>query len=293
MNFSEGRLTVEEGVELYYRVNGDGAPAILIPNAVWMESMLEPLTQNHRVVFYDLRSRGRSSSVAGERTGAEQDLQDLEAVRRGLDLGTVTVLAHSYVSLVAAEHALRFPEAVERLIIVGVMPVRKLPYFERGFPSTQQMLYPPVPVLEEMRREGIDKTDPGRFARTYVKLMLLSRQLATPELAETFPLEMCDYPNEHPDHWLPIFLDHIFPSFGNWDLREPLADLKTQLLVIQGDRDGSLEATREWIEYAPNSGLLIVKNAGHAPFFEQPDVFFPAVESFLSGAWPPGAIRKS
>lgn len=291
MSFSEGKLLVEPGVELYYRMVGEGTGTLLVPNAVWLESMLAPLAQNRRVVFYDLRSRGRSTSVRLEDTGAEQDVRDLEAVLAGLGLGKVSVLAHSYLSLVAVQHALRFSDCVERLIIVGVMPVRKLPYYERGFPSAQQALHPPIPILEEMRRDGVDRTDPGRFARAYTRLAILSRQLADPEMVDKFPLDMCDLPNEHPDHWIPIFMDRIFPSLGDWDLRVPLSQFKIPLLVIQGEKDGSPVATREWIEHSANAGLLFVKDAGHAPFFEQPQLFFPAVESFLNGQWPADAIR--
>jgi pimeloyl-ACP methyl ester carboxylesterase len=33
----------------------------------------------------------------------------------------------------------------------------------------------------------------------------------------------------------------------------------------------------------------VIDGAGHFPFVERPEVFFPAIESFLRGNWPPGA----
>jgi pimeloyl-ACP methyl ester carboxylesterase len=35
--------------------------------------------------------------------------------------------------------------------------------------------------------------------------------------------------------------------------------------------------------------LIVLEDAGHFPFIERPDVFFPAVDAFLDGEWPPEA----
>jgi hypothetical protein len=39
---------------------------------------------------------------------------------------------------------------------------------------------------------------------------------------------------------------------------------------------------------------LVIPEAGHLPFVEKPDLFFPAVDAFLKGNWPDGAeeIKK-
>jgi hypothetical protein len=31
---------------------------------------------------------------------------------------------------------------------------------------------------------------------------------------------------------------------------------------------------------------LFVREAGHLPFVEQPEMFYPAVDTFLKGEWP-------
>ena len=36
---------------------------------------------------------------------------------------------------------------------------------------------------------------------------------------------------------------------------------------------------------------MIVPGAGHFVHFEQPEIFFGAVEEFLAGRWPQGAER--
>jgi pimeloyl-ACP methyl ester carboxylesterase len=47
--------------------------------------------------------------------------------------------------------------------------------------------------------------------------------------------------------------------------------------------------SREWVAGNPNARLLVIAGAGHFPHIEKPEVYFPAVERFLSGGWPEGA----
>jgi pimeloyl-ACP methyl ester carboxylesterase len=43
----------------------------------------------------------------------------------------------------------------------------------------------------------------------------------------------------------------------------------------------------------PNARLLLIQNAGHLAHVETPDIFFPAVETFLKGTFPAAAVQKS
>jgi len=37
--------------------------------------------------------------------------------------------------------------------------------------------------------------------------------------------------------------------------------------------------------------LLLFQDSGHLPRVEEPELFFPAVETFLKGGWPPQAKK--
>jgi pimeloyl-ACP methyl ester carboxylesterase len=51
-----------------------------------------------------------------------------------------------------------------------------------------------------------------------------------------------------------------------------------------------MAGSREWVAGNPNARLLVIDNVGHFPHVEKPDIYFPAVEKFLSGGWPEGAV---
>jgi proline iminopeptidase len=79
----------------------------------------------------------------------------------------------------------------------------------------------------------------------------------------------------------------IFQSIGKWDWREKVKNLDMPVLTIHGDYDSiPMEGARTWVYSLPNSRLLVIPNAGHLPFVEDPELFYPSVNTFLKGNWP-------
>jgi pimeloyl-ACP methyl ester carboxylesterase len=102
--------------------------------------------------------------------------------------------------------------------------------------------------------------------------------------------DVCAFPNEWPQHAIPLYFDHILPGMGDWDFRPRLAGLRAPVLVMQGTDDlVPLEASQEWAAALPDARLLSLEGAGHHPYLELPEVFFPAAETFLRGEWPESA----
>ena len=73
------------------------------------------------LVFHDYRGSGQSSTAPKETYTFARLADDLEELRRHLNLGSVPVLAHSMGGLVAMEFALRHASA-QSLILAGVTP---------------------------------------------------------------------------------------------------------------------------------------------------------------------------
>jgi proline iminopeptidase len=64
------------------------------------------------------------------------------------------------------------------------------------------------------------------------------------------------------------------------------------VLVIHGLADPiPVEASKAWAYSYPNARLLLIEKAGHITHVERPDVFFPAVETFLHGSFPANAKK--
>jgi pimeloyl-ACP methyl ester carboxylesterase len=50
-----------------------------------------------------------------------------------------------------------------------------------------------------------------------------------------------------------------------------------------------MESACEWTKLVQDGRLLVVPEAGHLPWLEQPELFFSAVAAFLGGVWPENA----
>jgi pimeloyl-ACP methyl ester carboxylesterase len=52
-----------------------------------------------------------------------------------------------------------------------------------------------------------------------------------------------------------------------------------------------VKSSEAWSSAMPNARLLLIKEAGHIPQIEKPEIFFKAVETFLKGDFPPEAKK--
>jgi pimeloyl-ACP methyl ester carboxylesterase len=172
---SEGFVFVRPGLHLYSRVLGEETPeaeTVIVPNASWLADAFLPLAEaagKRRLILYDPRSRGRSSAVSNpKQLTLEEDVADLEAVRRFYGVGRFALIGSSYHAAIAALYTMENPERVERLMLVCPITSRRPGEWEQETPPSEVLVYPPgVPKLDEMRREGLDRTDPVAFCRAW------------------------------------------------------------------------------------------------------------------------------
>jgi proline iminopeptidase len=280
----QGSLEVEPGIRIACGLRGSGAPALLVPNGSWVAGPLEPLGRGRAIATYALRGRGRSGPVEDRsRLGISFDVSDLEAVRRHLGLERPVVVGHSYASAVALLHALEHPGSVAGLVLVGAFAARRDPWHTGETPTLGEMIRPPGSTrLGALRAGKVHRTDPRAYAREWYRHYLLPQQVARRENVDLVPLDACDLPNEFPERWIPDWLERVYPSLGDWDWRPRLPALEVPVLLVWGETDrGPPEVEQEWLSGLPRGEMLVVPGAGHWPFCENPDVFFPAVERFL------------
>ncbi|HKV10036.1 MAG TPA: alpha/beta hydrolase [Thermoanaerobaculia bacterium] len=293
MKSSEGFAFVRPGLHLYYRILGEGPETVVVPNANWLADLLHPLAEGRRLILYDPRSRGRSSAVTdGRHLSVEEDVADLEALRRYFGLERMALVGSSYHAAVTALYALENPERVSRMLLVSPITPKIPGEWTQETPSSEILIHPPgIPRLEEMQREGIDQEDPVAYCRAWFLYFLLPAMMGELGAASRFPLDdVCSFPNEWPQRTMPLYFEHIIPKMEGWDFRPRLSSLEMPLLVLQGTDDVvPLEASREWAAHAGNARFLHIQGSGHHPYIERPQEFFPAAEAFLRGGWPQAA----
>lgn len=282
---SEGFVTVDEGVELRYKTIGNGPETVIIPAAIYLEYEFERLIdENLTLVFYDVRGRGRSSAVTDpSQLGMDIEISDLEALRYHLGKEKVSLIGWSYHGAMVVLYAAQYPSHIDRVIQVGaVTPTSEIQKRATSTPidSKSQAL------LERMRSEGLDKTDPEQFCVEYSNIYM-KRIFYDPSKVSLFRSDRCKCENEMPEN-IAFQLNAIFASIGEWNWMERIKDLEVPVLAIHGINDPScpIDGSRFWVSSLRNARILVIPNAGHMPFVEDSDLFYSAVDTFLKGEWP-------
>ncbi len=115
--------------DIHYQILGDHGPVIVMIHglllgnmATWYFGAASLLSQNHRVIVYDLRGHGMSG-----KTPSGYDLktmvEDLKALLDEQDIEKTSLVGHSYGALIGLEFAKAYPSRVERLSMVeGPLP---------------------------------------------------------------------------------------------------------------------------------------------------------------------------
>jgi len=111
--------------------------------------VMSPLSDTAQLVYFDHRGQGRSGladpNADPARFTLDENVEDMEALRRHLGLGPIVSVGTSYGGMVAMAHAARYPDAVSRLILVvtaahgGFIPRAIEILHERGTEQQQRV----------------------------------------------------------------------------------------------------------------------------------------------------------
>lgn len=287
-NVQEGYVEAGSGVRLFYRLLGSGPDTLVVIHGGPGFSMeyffedLAPLAANLTLLFYDQRGTGRSTLVSDSISlHAQRFANDLEAVRLHFGLERLTLLGHSWGSAVVALYAGRYPERLNRLIIVGGLPLQQhqlTEAFRRLEASRDSSTLQRMNELREARRD-----DPGNseVCRAYY-LLWFQKFYGNLSAASRSKGDFCAGTMESHRNKMGNVDRFTMASLGQWDWRSSLSQVLAPTLVIHGTMDPlPLEGAQSWASVLPNSRLLLLEGIGHFPYIEVPDQFFKAVGHFL------------
>jgi proline iminopeptidase len=295
---AQGYLTAPGGARIFYEVVGSGYDTVVVvhggPGAGINDIRpdLEPLTHGHVVIFYDQRGGGRSELPRDTALLAPRYfVGDLEAVRKHFHLQQMSLLAQSFGAIIVAEYARVHPDRVARMVFLGATgPNRKE---AARFYQTQHAT-PDTAIASaqfELLKSLMDgrAADPVAACREYEALNKRVA-VAAGEFAGKKGSE-CDMPVPALRYYF-RYTARLGPdAFGDWDFTHSLSAVTAPLLVIDGERDKKgLAMERAWARAVPNGRLLVIPGAGRAAYVERPDAVFPAIDEFLRGTWPRGAL---
>lgn len=284
------------GTQLYFDIEGAG----LVPDGPRMREkppvmvvhggpggehggfkpVLSPLTEEMQLIYFDHRGQGRSGladpAADASRFTLDENVEDMEALRRHLGLGQVVSFGTSYGGMVAMAHAARYPDSVSHLILAVTAA-------HGGF----------------VRRAAEIVGERGNAEQQQAYARLLAGAIRTPDDMRDFfavmgPLYSLRYdaaaaaPAVARSLYSPEPLKRAFGPGGflhDFDLRPELARIAAPTLVLGGRHDWicAPEFSMEVAALVPGARLRIFENSSHSIRVDQPADMLAAVRDHVLG----------
>ena len=257
-------------VELYYESLGEGTPFVLQghDHTPWLFGQAPVFSQRYRVLVYDRRGTGRSSSPEGDWSAADL-ANDLAGLLDALGIDRAIVGGSSLGGVITAQFAVDHPGRALALVIGHTVPYLD----DAGRAWLEQQVADARagrPVIarqpaESSGGEGPPTTDPV-FAASPLGRMIATTGTGLGRTRED--------------------IARAIAVLRDWDQRPRKADLakiRVPTLVIVGEREprATIEGARDWASWIPGAEYLVLPGAHHAAPREAAPAWNAAVQGFL------------
>jgi proline iminopeptidase len=249
---------------------GTGPVAVVLHGGLGIDHRpyrsLDPLADVLRLVYLDHRGNGGSEG-AGDLT-MEQWADDAAAIA-GLESGgePFVVIGHSFGGFIAQELAIRHPDAIRALVLVGTTPGQLGEGEEPAPPGP-----PPPPEFLELL-QTMPSTD-DQLAEGMMKLAAAYVHRASPDVLRS----LMDGTVFRAD-----VMRKGFEELAGWSAVDRLYDVKAPTLLLVGRHDSftSWPQSERIAGRLRDAEVVVLEDSGHFPWLDEPEEFFMALRAWL------------
>lgn len=288
-------MSAINGTRLFYEKVGSGTPNVLVPLHLFMFEDFKHLADGMTFIFYDVRNSGRSDAIQDLTTVTiQQDIEDLETLRKHFQIEKMSPIGESYVGLMVVMYAMKYPQHVERIVQIGAVPLKYRTEYPKELTANDPKPVPDAAEsanIDELFKQGVHKTDPKGFCEND---WAVSRFDLVGDPKDVDKLRsVCHLSNEWPLNLYRHFAAHFVSVQKLTIPKEDVARVTMPVLTIHGtkDRNVAYGAGREWATLLPNAKLVTVRNAAHFPWIDDPNLVFGSIRTFLNGKFPSSAVK--
>lgn len=243
-----------DGARIWWTSDGEGEPVVLVmglayPSDMWFR-VAPVLARHHRVIRLDNRGAGRTGDVPGAPYTVQTMAEDVLAVLDEAGEPSAHVVGASMGGLIAQEIALTCPERVRSLVLACTHPGVAHAVWD---PEALALLADRGSLTPEQAAEA---SIPFNYAAT------TPRARIEEDWAVRLPLA-CSPAG---------YLAQVQGSSA-WSGLERLPSLRVPTLVVHGDGDRLVPPAngQRIAQAAPGAELVVLPNANHLFFTDQPD----------------------
>ena len=255
------------GLKLFYEIEGEGEPVVLIPGFaagrwIWFKQTAD-LSRKFRVIVFDPRGVSASDKPEGSQTiGLLAD--DIAHLLKTIGIESAHVVGASFGGFVAQEFALKYPAMTRKLVLCCTSyggPNHVAPERETliALASTKSL------NSEERMRANLLLAFTPEYIRTQV--------------AEVDRVIHLRATNEVPEH---IYWSQLQAAMS-FNAESRVEQIATPTLVLSGDADVivPVQNSRNLAAKIPGAQLRIIQGGSHTFFIERAEEFNQIVSEFL------------
>jgi len=235
---------------------------------------LSPLAARRQLILYDQRGRGQSQAPPGARAARiEHDALDVRGLREALGLPQWDVLGHSWGGAIALLGAAEDRDGIRNLVLVDAVGLTPEWLAALHDVARARLTGDALARLDAFDPLSLHDPEPGKQAE-------YNRALYPAWFHDGALGAMFSPPLARSETGAAVVARLRRDGF---DWREAAARIRARTLLVHGTSDmipvAQAERTATLI---PGAWLRLIPDAGHMPFWEQPDLFFRIVEGFLA-----------
>lgn len=245
--------------DLYYEVHGEGHPVIFTHGASWNHKQWEPQVQffaeRYKTIVWDVRGHGYSSLPEGK-VDSETFSKDLIALMDHLEIKRAVLCGLSMGGHISLQTAIRFPERVEALVLIGTPFTNAFNWFEKCFVPFNRWSSRMIPMRLTGRIQAamLSKYNPDNRAYIEEAFNMLTQE-----------------------RWL-----RLWDAITRMESREHLDHVQCPVLLLQGEHDTMIKRQQKYMHSKiRNSELHIIPRAHHATNLDNPNAVNEQISRFL------------
>lgn len=227
-----------------------------------------------QLVFIDHRGCGRSKKTKASEYTLENNIEDIEALRKQLGLDKISILGTSYGGMVAQGYAIRYPKQVEKLILVATAPSYRVDQEAKAYVKKHGT--PKQIAICEHLWNGTFKN--LAHLKKYFSLM-------DPLYSVTAKRKKKTGFAKSPTVWSVEAINQGFSTFlKTFDFIPHLKKITCPTLVLAGEKDWICRPSQSKIiaKHIARARLKIFKNCAHAVAVDAHRQYIKMVKKFLS-----------
>lgn len=273
------------GGPVWYEImgDGDGAPLITLHGGPGGTScslqVLRPLGSDRAVVRYDQLGTGRSGRPDDPALwNRDRFVDELDALRRQLQIEEFHLLGHSWGGALAAYYALETDGDHVLSLTLSSPLISTDAWIEDTNKLRQELPMNVQSVLDEHEAAGTTDSDAYKAATEVFYSLFFTRG----EAVEDY--DCAGAPGNgaiYLQMWGPTEF-HATGSLQDFDLTARLGEIGVPTLFVTGEYDEARpESLAEFSALMPDSDLVVIPDVAHASFTRAPDRYRQIVSEFL------------